>query len=161
MVAATFLLGRLFYGAAAAMLAAAIAAATLHVLGQARLGVFDPTLVAFMLLAVYEFLAGYTLGSRRAYLWAGLWAGAAVAAKGPIGVLLPGMLAVALWAVRRDWWAWRRIPWPGIVLCAIVGLPWYAIQTVRHGWPFLRTSVGYYMFTRFFGVVENQPGAWY
>jgi 4-amino-4-deoxy-L-arabinose transferase-like glycosyltransferase len=161
MVGATFLLARFFYGASTATVAAAISASMLQVLAQARLAVFDPTLAAFMLLALYMYLVGYATGSRRAHLWAWVWAGWATATKGPIGVALPAMAVVALWIVRRDWSAWREIPPLGPALFAAVGLPWYLVETARHGWPFLRTAVGYYLFNRFFGVVENQPGPWW
>jgi 4-amino-4-deoxy-L-arabinose transferase-like glycosyltransferase len=160
-VAATFLLGRLFYGTRTAVVAAAITATMLHVLAQSRLAVFDPTLVAFMLLAFYMALAGDLHARRRAYQWAALWAGLATATKGPIGLVLPGMVLAAFWAARRDWQAWRRIPWSAVVIFAAAGLPWYLIMTLRHGAPFLRTAVGYYLFNRFFGVVENQPGPWW
>ncbi|MDQ7858347.1 MAG: glycosyltransferase family 39 protein [Armatimonadota bacterium] len=160
-VVAVFLLGRLWYGTREGGLAGAVAATTLQVLGQARLGVFDPTLVAFMLLALYMYLAGEATGARRTRVLAWGWAGLATATKGPIGLALPAMVVGALWLLRRDWSAWRRIPLPGPLLFAAVGLPWYVTQTVRHGTAFLQTAVGYYMFTRFFGVVENQPGPWW
>ncbi len=160
-VAATVLLARMFYGPRTALLASAILATTMHFLGQARLAVFDPTLVAFMLLAFYMYLVAYTTGSRRAHLWAWTWAGFATATKGPIGLLLPAMVICALWIVRRDWGRWREIPVWGPLLYAAVGLPWYVIETVRHGKDFLLTAVGYYQLNRFFGVVENQPGPWW
>ncbi len=160
-VAVTFLLARLFYGARTGVLAAAILATTLQFLAQARLAVFDPTLLLFMLLALYMYLVAYTTGSRRAHLLAWMWTGWATATKGPIGLILPAMVVGALWVVRRDWSRWREIPLLGPVLFAVVGLPWYLIETVRHGGVFLRSAVGTYMFTRFFGVVENQPGPWW
>ncbi|MGH7754625.1 MAG: ArnT family glycosyltransferase, partial [Gemmatimonadales bacterium] len=160
-VAATFLLARLLYGSTTAMLAAAIVATSFQVLGQSRLAVFDPTLVAFMLLALYMYLVAYTTRSRSAHLWAWMWAGWATATKGPIGVLLPAMAIVGLWVVRREWRRWQEIPWQGPLIFAAVGLPWYIVETVRHGEVFLRDAVGYYLFNRFFGVVENQPGAWW
>jgi 4-amino-4-deoxy-L-arabinose transferase-like glycosyltransferase len=161
MAVAAFLLGRFLYDARTGLLAGAITVTTLQVLGQARLGVFDPTLVAFMLLALYMYLAGDTTGSRRARILAWGWAGLATATKGPIGLVLPAMVIGALWVLRRDWSAWRRIPLAGPAVFAAVGLPWYVVQTARHGAVFLRTAVGYYLFTRFFGVVENQPGPWW
>jgi 4-amino-4-deoxy-L-arabinose transferase-like glycosyltransferase len=160
-VAATFLIARLLYGSHTGVLAAAVTATAFQVLVQARLAVFDPTLLAFMLLGLYMYLVGYTGGSRRAYLWAGLWLGLATATKGPIGLLLPAMLVVVLWTVRREWWRWREIPWTGALIYLAVGLPWYVVETARHGQEFLRTAVGYYLFNRFFGVVENQPGPWW
>jgi 4-amino-4-deoxy-L-arabinose transferase-like glycosyltransferase len=161
MIAATFLIGRLLYDGRTGLLAAGIAATMLQVLAQARLAVFDPTLVAFTLLAFYMSLVGYSSGNRRAYIWAAAWAGLATATKGPIGLALPAMVMVALWVVRRDWDAWRRIPPAAVMVFAAVGLPWYVIQTARYGAPFLRIAVGYYLFNRFFGVVENQPGPWW
>jgi 4-amino-4-deoxy-L-arabinose transferase-like glycosyltransferase len=162
MVAAAFLLGRLLVDdGPAASLAGAVTATTLHVLAQARLAVFDPTLVAFMLLAFYMALVGYTSGARGAYVWAGLWAGLATATKGPIGLALPAMVMAVLWAARRDWWAWRQIPILAVAVFALVGLPWYVVEGIRHGLPFFRTAIGYYLFNRFFGVVENQPGPWW
>lgn len=160
-VAATFLIARLLYGSRTGLLAAAVTATTFQVLVQARLAVFDPTLLAFMLLGLYMYLVGHTGGSRRAYLWAWLWLGLATATKGPIGLLLPAIVVVALWAVRREWWRWREIPWTGALIYVAVGLPWYIVETLRHGEEFLRTAVGYYLLGRFFGVVENQPGPWW
>jgi 4-amino-4-deoxy-L-arabinose transferase-like glycosyltransferase len=161
MAVAAFLLGRLLYDARTGLLAGVITATTLQVLGQARLGVFDPTLVACMLLALYMYLVGEATGSRRAHIVAWGWAGLATATKGPIGLALPAMVIAALWVLRRDWSAWRRTPLAGPMLFAAVGLPWYVVQTARHGAAFLQTAVGYYLVTRFFGVVENQPGPWW
>jgi len=160
-VAVTFLLARLFYGPATGVLAAAILATTFQFLVQSRLGVFDPTLVLFMVLALYMYLVSYTSGSSRAAVWAWVWAGLATLTKGPIGLLLPAMAVVGLWFVRRDRSAWRRTPLVGPALFCLIGLSWYLIEALRHGEPFLRSAVGYYLFNRFFGVVENQPGPWW
>jgi 4-amino-4-deoxy-L-arabinose transferase-like glycosyltransferase len=160
-VGATFLLARLLYGSGTALLAAAVAGTMLQVLAQARLAVFDPTLVAFMLLALYMGLVAYAAGKPRAYLWAFLWAGLATATKGPIGLIFPAATVVALWIARRDWRAWQAIPLMGPAIFAVVGLSWYIMGVIRHGTPFMSTAVGYYLFARFFGVVENQPGPWW
>jgi len=163
-VAVTFLLGRFLDGPATGLLAAIITATTLQVLGQSRLAVFDPTLVLFMLAAFYMYLVAYVgagAAARRAHLWAWLWAGMATATKGPIGLALPAMVVVSLWAVRRDWTRWREIPLMAPLIFAVTGLPWYVVETVRYGEAFVRVAVGYYLFNRFFGVVENQPGPWW
>lgn len=160
-VAATFALARLLSGSRTAVLAALVAATTFQVLAQSRIAVFDPTLLAFMLWGLYMYLVGYMTGSRRAYVWAWVWCGLATMTKGPIGLILPGLLVAALWTVRREWGRWREVPLPGPILYVVIGLPWYIIETVRHGEAFVRTAIGYYLFNRFFGVVENQPGPWY
>lgn len=160
-VAVTFLLARLLYDSRTALVASAVLATTIQFLGQARLAVFDPTLVAFMLAAFYMYMVAYTTGARRAHFWAWAWAGWATATKGPIGLILPALVVAALWTVRREWWRWREIPLAGPAIFAVIGLPWYVIETVRHGGDFLRTAVATYMLNRFFGVVENQPGPWW
>jgi 4-amino-4-deoxy-L-arabinose transferase-like glycosyltransferase len=160
-VAVTFLLGRLLYDGKTGLIAAALTATTLQVLGQARLAVFDPTLLAFMLAALYMALVAYQTHSRRAQLWAWMWAGWATATKGPIGLIFPAALIVGLVAVRRDWSRWRDLSLWGPVIYAAIGLPWYLVETLRHGEPFVRQAIGYYLFNRFFGVVENQPGPWW
>lgn len=160
-VGVTFLLAQGFYGRRTALLASAILATTLQVLVQARLAVFDPTLLAFMLATLYMALVAQSAERPGAYRWAGAWAGLATATKGPIGLLLPAMVLGALWTVRREWWRLRRIPLAAVGLFVLVGLPWYVVETVRHGRAFLETAVGYYLVTRFVGVVENQPGPWW
>ena len=173
-VAVTFLLGRLLAGAATGVLAAVITATTLQVLAQSRIAVFDPTLLVFMLGAFYMHLVAYVgpgheiapaqrdAWSRRAHVWAWAWAGLATATKGPIGLALPAMVVVALWIVRREWTRWREIPWMAPVVFAVLGLPWYVVETARYGMAFLKVAVGYYLFERFFSVLlENQPGPWW
>lgn len=157
-VAATFLIGRLLHGPRTGLLAAAILATTMQFIVSARLAILDPILLAFMLLAFYMYLVVYHTGSRRAHLWAWVWAGMASFAKGPIGLALPAMAVVLLWAVRREWWRWRQIPVWGPVLFAAIGLSWYGIEAVRHGGDFLRITVGQYMIGRVVGVIDNQPG---
>jgi 4-amino-4-deoxy-L-arabinose transferase-like glycosyltransferase len=164
-VLVTFLLGRRLYGAHAGLVAGLIVMTTLEYFVLSRLAIFDVVLVTFMLAALYMVLAAEeadAAGRRRALRWAFVWAGLATLTKGPIGLLLPAMAVGA-------WWLWRGVlvarlralPAEGLLLYAVIGLSWYALEAARHGLPFLQRMVGYYMVGRFFGVVENQPGPWY
>ncbi|MDR7554016.1 MAG: glycosyltransferase family 39 protein [Armatimonadota bacterium] len=160
-VSVTFLLGRLLYDARTGWLAAGVTATMLQVVVQARLAVFDPTLVLGMLAAFYMGLVAQATGGRGAQLWAWAWAGLATAAKGPVGLLLPAVALVVLGARSGRLRCWRASLVGGPLLYAAIGLPWYLVETVRHGWAFLRPVVGYYLITRFVGVVEEQPGPWW
>jgi 4-amino-4-deoxy-L-arabinose transferase-like glycosyltransferase len=158
----TILIGRAWFGPRAGVLAGAILAVTLQFLVQSRLAVFDIVLVAWMLLAVYAFVRAYREGRRRDYLWFFLFAGLATLTKGPIGLVLPGLVIAAFAAIRRAWGRWREVPWiPGLALYAAVGLSWYAAEAWVHGRPFVDAAFGYYTVGRFFGVVEGQSGPWY
>jgi len=161
-VYATMLLGRALFNARTGILAGAVLAVTFHFLVQSRLAVFDTVLLAFMLLATYRAVLGYQRGRAADYLWFFIFAGLATLTKGPIGLVLPGLVMVVFVTIRRAWSRWREVPWAaGLVLYALIGLSWYAAETLLHGGVFVRTVLGYYGVGRFFGVVENQAGPWY
>jgi 4-amino-4-deoxy-L-arabinose transferase-like glycosyltransferase len=161
-VYATVLLGRTLFGPRAGVLGGAVLAVTLQFLIQSRLAVFDTVLVAWMLLALHALVQGYRRRSRGDYLRFFLYSGIATLAKGPVGLVLPGLVMSAFVTVRRAWHRWREVPWgTGLLLYGVVGLSWYAAETVLHGRAFIAPVFGYYGLGRFFGVVENQAGPWY
>ncbi len=158
----TVLLGRDLFNPRAGLLAGTILALTLQYLFQSRLAVFDTVLIAWMLLAFRAFVKGYRSGRKADYLQFFLFAGLATATKGPIGLVLPGLVIAVFIAVRRAWRCCAQVPWAeGLALYAAVGLSWYVVETVRHGWVFIATNVGAYTLGRFFGVVEKHAAPWY
>ncbi|MDQ7850704.1 MAG: glycosyltransferase family 39 protein, partial [Armatimonadota bacterium] len=165
-VLVTVLLARRFYDLRTGLLAGLILMTMLEYFLLSRMAVFDVPLVVFMLLALSMAVAAEQARSgpdrRSAYRWLFVWAGLGTLTKGPIALLLPGMALGIWWLVRgRLRERLRELPWEGLLLYGLIGLSWYGIETALHGRAFLRTAVGYYLFTRFFGVVENQPGPWY
>ncbi len=161
-VYATVLLGRDLFNARVGLLAGAILAVTLQYLFQSRLAVFDTVLAAWMVLAFHAFWKGYHSGRRVEYLRFFLFAGLATVTKGPIGLILPGLVIAAFVTLRHAWSRWREVPWTGgLAIYAAVGLTWYAAQTILHGWTFIETNVVVYTIGRFFGVVEKHSAPWY
>jgi len=161
-VYATYLLGRLLFTARAALLGSIVLMTTLQYFVQSRLAVFDTPLIAFMLLATYAFLRGVRERRRDLILWAAVWTGFGTLTKGPIALILPSLALLAFFALRREPIPWRWIPWRwSILLYSMIGLTWYALEWWRHGFVFISTVVGYYLFNRFFGVVEAQSGPWW
>jgi 4-amino-4-deoxy-L-arabinose transferase-like glycosyltransferase len=161
-VYATVLLGRDLFNPRVGLLAGAVLAVTLQYLFQSRLAVFDTVLIAWMLLALRAFFRAYRSGRKEEYVQFFLFAGLATVTKGPIGLVLPGLVAAAFVTVRRAWGRWREVPWAeGLGIYAVVGLSWYVVETVRYGWTFVATNVGAYTIGRFFGVVEQHSGPWF
>jgi len=161
-VYATVLLGRDLWNPRVGLLAGTILALTLQYLMQSRLAVFDTVLLAWMLLALHAFARGYRSGRRGDFVRFFLFAGLATLTKGPIGLLLPGLIIAAFVALRRAWPRLREVPWGmGLAVYAAVGLSWYGAQIALHGWAFLSANVGYYTLGRFFGVVEKHSAPWY
>ena len=159
---ATVLLGGALFDPRVGLLAGAVLAVTLQYLVQSRLAVFDTVLLAWMLLALHAFYSAYRRGRRADYLRFFLFAGLGTLTKGPIGLVLPGLLAAVFITLRRAWSRWREVPWAaGGALYAAVGLSWYALQTALHGQAFVSSVFGTYTVGRFFGVVETQANPWW
>ena len=161
-VLVTVQLGRALFGPRTGLLAGMILATSFQYFAQSRLAIFDGVLVTFMLLAFYAFLRAVREGRPHLLVWAGVWAGLGTLTKGPIALLLPGLVGAAFLLLRRDHYNWRRLRWfPALLAYALLATPWYLVEWVRHGWPFVQTVFGYYTFNRFFGVVEGQAGPWW
>jgi 4-amino-4-deoxy-L-arabinose transferase-like glycosyltransferase len=161
-VYATVLLGRALFGPRVGLLAGAMLAVTFQYLIQSRLAVFDTVLLAWMLLAVWAFYRGYATRRRAEYVRFFLFAGLATLTKGPIGLVLPGLVLIAFVGLRRAWASLRDVPWgAGLAVYAAVGLSWYAAQIAMHGRAFVSSNFGYYTLHRYFGVVEKHAGPWY
>lgn len=161
-VYATVLLGQALFSRRVGLLAGAMLTVTLQYLFQARLAVFDTVLLAWMLLAVHAFCRGYQTRRRADYLRFFLFAGLATLTKGPIGLVLPGLIIIAFVSLRHTWWRRREVPWAaGLALYGAVGLSWYAVQVLLHGRAFISSNIGYYTLHRYFGVVETHAAPWY
>ena len=160
-VYATMLLGEMLFGRRPALLGGVVLATTFEYFILSRLAIFDVVLTAFMLLALYAFLKAVRTGERRFRYWAALWVGLGILTKGPIALLLPGLVTGAYLAIRRiSIGGVGR--WTGPALLAGgLGFSWYLLEWSRHGWEFVRIVIGYYTITRFVGVVEGQAGPWW
>ena len=130
------------YGRAAAMdmlLAAAVTAAT-GLVGLRALGIAGPSAMAA----------------------AGACAGAGMLAKGPLGALLPALVAGALVALtpeRRT--VWRRLAGgliPAVVATMVVAGPWYAAILRTQGREFVDVFLVNHNLARFASTIHHHPG---
>lgn len=124
-----WLIGRI-EGPAMAMASAAILASTAGWMGLSMVAVTDLPLAACFSLALGFGVFAVEMESRRAWVWAGVFLGLAVLAKGLVPLVL---LAPFCWWARAQW---RRL---ALVFCVamLVAGPWYVLMTVRHGWAFV------------------------
>ncbi len=87
-----------------------------------------------------------------AYAFAGL----AVLTKGPVGIVLPGVLLLAYALCMRSWDIFKRLfPWHGIVAFFVVAAPWYFFMYQAHGQAFLDGFLGLHNVTR--ATVSEHP----
>ena len=80
----------------------------------------------------------------------------AVLTKGPVGIVVPGMIMLAFIAYKKDWSALKQLFHPaGLLLFAMISLPWYAEMTHRFGSDFLSTFFGLHNYLR--ATVSEHP----
>lgn len=162
----TFALGARLVGRQAALLGAALLAASVTVIYQAHLATTDTTLLATSVAAqgaLAEVYRRYRRGERAGWAWALLFWGAqgvSVLVKGPVVPLLSMLTIVSLSAADRDlrWLAGLRGHW-GVPLLLIITMPWLIAISVATGGAFLRDSIGHDFAGKIAGAQESH-GAW-
>ncbi|MFO8239147.1 MAG: glycosyltransferase family 39 protein [Prochlorococcaceae cyanobacterium] len=127
-----------------------------------RIAVSDALLTATLALSLLLIWQSYASAGRR--WWAGwLVLGLAVLTKGPVAVVLLGLTLVLFAALQADWRGlWRSLrPLRGLLLTALVALPWYGAALVVEGEPFWRSFFGYHNLQRFTSVVNDHQAPWW
>ena len=131
------------------------------VLLWSRIAVSDALFSALLAVSLLLFWRSYA-GSGRPW-WAWLVLGLAVLAKGPVAVVLAALClgGFGLWQRDGHGLLTRLRPWPGLALTAAVALPWYGLELLVEGQPFLDSFFGYHNLQRFTGVVNNHLQPWW
>ncbi len=161
-----YLFGRPVLNRRGALIAALAFAANLETAVLARMAVTDMALAFFMTWALLcFFLAGRVTGSHnRGFLFAGYAAmGLAVLTKGPIGILIP-VLVIGLFVMvrRRAGMSLSRFrPAAGLLLLALIALPWYLLVLRANGWDFVHAFFVKHHLVRYTGVISGHPGPIY
>ena len=134
----------------------------------ARQGVSDMLLNACMGAALMAFFCGYAQPQRprmqrRWYLGFYIFAALAVLTKGPVGIVVPGMIIMAflmyvgnVWTVLRE----MQVLW-GSVIFLLMTVPWYVLVILAHGRTYIDDFFGYHNVERFTSVVNNHSAPWY
>jgi 4-amino-4-deoxy-L-arabinose transferase-like glycosyltransferase len=114
------------------------------------------------------FFLGYAQPDRRKvqerwYLAFYVLSALAVLTKGPVGIVLPGLIigAFLLYVGRlREVFKEMRIV-RGALIFLVITLPWYILVTLRNGEAYIDSFFGYHNFERFTSVVNHHGGPWY
>jgi 4-amino-4-deoxy-L-arabinose transferase-like glycosyltransferase len=158
-----YLFGRQLLGQRAACIAALAFATNVGTVALARAAVTDMTLTFCMTLALFCFFDVYlaTDKTRERLPFAGYVAMAlAVLTKGPIGLLLPGLVVGLFLVIRRKAQATlsRLRLLPGVGLFAVIALPWYLLVLRENGWAFIQGFFMQHHLNRYLGVVSGHVG---
>jgi 4-amino-4-deoxy-L-arabinose transferase-like glycosyltransferase len=89
--------------------------------------------------------------------------GAGILTKGPVGIVLPGLIILAFVFYLGNWREVLREMRPilGTFIVLAISVPWYVLVTLRNGEAFINSFFGYHNFERFTEVVNNHSAPWY
>lgn len=87
----------------------------------------------------------------------------AILAKGPVGIVLPGIIVIGFTIYVGQFWQTlvEMKPWRGIPLIGLMTIPWYWLVIQANGEAYLRSFFGYHNFDRFTTTVNNHGAPWY
>ena len=126
-----------FCGTVVGLLGALMLLLNIEMIGLSRMALTDSVLIYFTTLSLYSFWLGFHgRQSERGWRWICYLAmGMGTLAKGPVGFLVP-LVTIAVYLTMTKQWArfWQEgTPVAGLLLFAIVALPWYLIMWSLHG----------------------------
>jgi len=151
-----------------AFIGAAILAFNPEMIAWARTGVSDMLLTATLGAALLAFFLAYAqpqAPQRQTawYLLAYGFAALAVLAKGPVGIVLPGLIVLAFLVYIGQLpllWQEMRLG-PGLLLFLVITVPWYVLVIQANGQAYIESFFGYHNVERFTQVVNGHAAPWY
>jgi 4-amino-4-deoxy-L-arabinose transferase-like glycosyltransferase len=163
LVGVTALLGARIFGRAAGLHAGFILATALLPFAYGRAAAMDMLLAATVTVGI-GLLALRLLGiaGPLAVPAASAFLGLATLAKGPIGLLLPGLVVAVYLAVRRESrWLPELFSWRSILAFLVVAAPWYFAISLAQGRAFVDVFLLNHNLERFTSTIHNHPGPIY
>ncbi|MGH7779513.1 MAG: ArnT family glycosyltransferase, partial [Candidatus Binataceae bacterium] len=149
---------RRLYDSTVAFLAALILGTTVQYLQAGTGSRVDMTLTFFLTLAFFEFIMiAENLTRRRMGLYLAI--AFAILAKGPVGLVLPGLVALIWMIIERRWDLLRSLKLVrGAIVVAIIGGGWYAAAIYIGGMDFVRKQLVGENLVRFIGGATFHEG---
>lgn len=162
-----FFFGQRFWNWRVGLLAALVTATSPEWMRWATYARSDMVLVFFLTAAGLSF---FRLWEERAsrprtvYLFY-LFVGLATLAKGPLGIVLPGLVCFVFLLISRDLGFIRQMRlFEGAAIVIVVAMSWYLLALNQAGWEFFRRQILNENIYRFFDSEQGGPSrdhAWY
>ncbi|MFA5146776.1 MAG: glycosyltransferase family 39 protein [Candidatus Omnitrophota bacterium] len=147
---AVYLLGMLLFNKRVGILSALILATNVEYVMLSRACVTDMILATLIAYGFLFFLYGRMRGKGYFYILSASFFALATLTKGPIGVLLPGVVLLVYLILFRDLKSVLRIPViPCLAVFFAIALPWYLVEYRLHGMKFVDAFFGFHNVTRF------------
>lgn len=161
-VLTTYALGKKFYNEKIGFLSGIIIMTAFQFLVQSRIAELDIVLTLFMLLSLYLWYQWYLSGNKKYIFLAYLPLAFGLLIKGLLAVALPACAVFLFLLIKGELSKLKQMAViPGILIIALIGLPWYVVEYLIHGKIFLDFALGFLFLSRFQGVVSGHTGPWY
>ena len=151
----TYFFARRLYDARTALLSGIILATSLGYWVVSKAVITDATLFVFFDAVLVFFYIAYTGKNKNLYYLCYFFAGLAVLTKGPIGILLPGLVVTLFICAQRDFAEIPRMKPLGFVIFFAVVAAWYVPMYFAHGSEFVDTFLGVHNVLR--ATVSEHP----
>ncbi|HET7008380.1 MAG TPA: glycosyltransferase family 39 protein [Candidatus Binatia bacterium] len=153
-VISVYLVGAKLFGPQVGLLGGAILATTMIYQTQAVNARVDMTLCFFVTLSLILFYSIY-----RGFFTHPIWpyamyllVGLATLSKGPLGLVLPGLVIASFLALKRDWKIFFKFALhPGVMIAVVLVVGWYGLAISRGGEGFVNRQLLSENVSRFFG----------
>lgn len=157
----SFLYTRRFTSSVIAFWTSVVLLASIHLSLQFHLAVPDPYLIFFMTWSLFAFYAALHSPTKSEWLWMYVAIGLATLTKGPVAILLPGLIFLLHLIFSRNfsWKTIRRLkPFYGVVLVLLIVLPWYIVNGLETNWEWTRGFFLDHNLHRFSDRMEGHGG---
>lgn len=135
--------GSLLYSKQTGLISALIGATSFEIYVLSRQAVTDMCLAFFMTLALYGY-ASVQIAKKGGGQWYLFYIGTALAVitKGPVGLLLPGLIIFIIMIVQKDLSIIHKMHIiKGIGIFFIIASPWYIAVLIQHGFSFFKEFI--------------------
>jgi 4-amino-4-deoxy-L-arabinose transferase-like glycosyltransferase len=142
----------------AGLIAAALLATAFQYFVISKLIITDSILFTLNAAALAFFYLGYANkdATKRWYLFMYPCLGLAVLTKGPVGVILPGLVILIFLTWQKNWAELKKLKLgTGTFLFLLFALPWYVMMYLQHGQAFINTFLGIHNYLR--ATVSEHP----
>ena len=147
---------KLFDNTKTALFSALVLATSLEFWILAKLIITDAVLFFYTSVSLATLYLGLRNMGWGWYVVAYATAGLAVLTKGPVGLVLPGLIVISYIALTRQWQLAKRLfLLPGLVVFLLVAGPWYVKMYQLHGSEFINTFLGLHNLVR--ATVSEHP----
>lgn len=144
------------YGANASLCSTLILMTSLEFFLISKSIVTDSVFFFFISLSLSLFYLGYK--ERKNHYWYGMYIalGCAVLTKGPLGIVLPGLIIACFFTLKKQWQLLASsVHFKGLLLFALIALPWYGAMFYIHGDKFIDVFLGVHNYLR--ATVSEHP----